>query len=84
MQVELLDWHPEGGGVTRLATLSKHGNVVTDLSFHEQEVNLLATCSHDNYVYIWDVRTPRRPAFELRNMTGSIRVSSLPLGKLSS
>ena len=55
-KVELLDWNPEGGGVKLIGTLSKHGNTITDLSFHEQQTHIITTCSYDNNIHIWDIR----------------------------
>lgn len=41
-QVELLDWGEEGAG-RRVGTLKAHTRVIKDLSWHEQDTNLLAT-----------------------------------------
>ena len=55
-KVELLDWNLEGGGVKLIGTLNKHGNTITDLSFHEQQTHIITTCSYDNNIHIWDIR----------------------------
>ena len=73
-QVELLNWNTEGGGVSLNATLAKHGNIVTDVSFHNQDTNMIATSAHDYYVFIWDIRTPRAPVMEISNMMGANKV----------
>ena len=39
-----------------IGTLSKHGNTITDLSFHEQQTHIITTCSYDNNIHIWDIR----------------------------
>lgn len=38
-----------------------HSRAITDINFHPQDAELLATCSIDTFVYCWDMRTPRRP-----------------------
>ena len=42
--------------MTVLGTLAKHGNTITDLSFHEQQTHLITTCSYDHNIHIWDIR----------------------------
>ena len=69
----MVDFHPEGGGIIRSSTLRGHGNTITDISFHEQQVNLIATAAFDNFVYVWDTRTPRKPSIELSNFTWTNR-----------
>lgn len=41
--------------------LHRHVRAITDINFHPQDPELLATCSIDTFVYCWDMRTPRRP-----------------------
>ncbi|GEQ67983.1 hypothetical protein JCM33374_g1649 [Metschnikowia sp. JCM 33374] len=41
--------------------LHRHTRAITDLHFHPQDPELLATCSIDTFVFTWDMRTPRRP-----------------------
>lgn len=74
VKVELLNWRAEGGDMTVVASLVKHGNDITDLSFHEQETNLITTCSYDKNIHLWDIRTPTRPTSSLFNMTWTSRV----------
>ena len=71
--MDLVDFHPEGAGIIKSHTLRGHGNKITDISFHEQQYNLIATAAHDNYVYVWDIRTPRKPSIELSNLTWTNR-----------
>jgi hypothetical protein len=56
------------------AVLQKHASAIMDLSFHEQETNLLMTCAFENYLYIWDIREPRRPVIELQSINGAYQV----------
>lgn len=41
--------------------LHRHVRAITDINFHPQDPELLATCSIDTFVYCWDMRSPRRP-----------------------
>lgn len=54
--------------------LKGHGNIVSDLSFHEQDTHLIATSSHDNTVRLWDIRTPLAPTFTIKCMHGISRI----------
>lgn len=42
-----------------------HTRAVSDLNWHHFEPALLATCSVDTYINIWDVRDPRKPSVSL-------------------
>ncbi|OBA23214.1 hypothetical protein METBIDRAFT_76273 [Metschnikowia bicuspidata var. bicuspidata NRRL YB-4993] len=41
--------------------LHRHTRAITDIHFHPQDPELLATCLIDTFVFTWDMRTPRRP-----------------------
>lgn len=41
--------------------LHGHSRAVTDINFHPKDPELLALCSVDTFVSVWDLRTPRRP-----------------------
>lgn len=41
--------------------LHRHTRAITDLHFHPQDPEQLATCLIDTFVFTWDMRTPRRP-----------------------
>ena len=73
-QVDLLDWRSEGGGLVEIGSLKRHGHDITDLSFHEQETNIITTCAYDHNIHIWDIRNSRKPATTLSNMTWTSRV----------
>ncbi|CEP63240.1 Mtc5p LALA0_S07e05644g [Lachancea lanzarotensis] len=40
--------------------LHGHFRAITDINFHPQHPEILATCSIDAYVHSWDMRSPRR------------------------
>lgn len=46
-------------------SLRAHTRVITDLSWHKHEPNLLASCSVDTFIHIWDLRDYKRPALSL-------------------
>lgn len=41
--------------------LHGHSRAITDINFHSHDPELLATCSIDSYVHVWDMRDPRKP-----------------------
>lgn len=41
--------------------LHRHTRAITDINFHPSDPELLATCSIDTFLFVWDMRTPRRP-----------------------
>ncbi|KAG5893206.1 hypothetical protein JTB14_025610 [Gonioctena quinquepunctata] len=46
-------------------SLRAHTRVITDLNWHKSEPNLLASCSVDTFIHIWDLRDSRRPTLSL-------------------
>lgn len=48
---------------------------MSDLSFHEQETNMIVTSSHDHTIRLWDIRTPARPTMTKECLHGISRVS---------
>nr|CAH7717717.1 unnamed protein product [Callosobruchus chinensis] len=56
---------------TRLDDLSQthslraHTRVITDLNWHKSDPNLIASCSVDTFIHIWDLRDPKRPTLSL-------------------
>lgn len=43
--------------------LHGHSRAITDINFHPDHPELLATCSVDTSVLAWDTRTPKRPFY---------------------
>jgi WD40 repeat protein len=41
--------------------LHSHTRAITDIHFHPQHPEMLATCSVDSFVLAWDLRTPKEP-----------------------
>ena len=42
-----------------------HTRVITDLNWHRSDPNILASCSVDTFIHIWDLRDARRPSLSL-------------------
>ena len=63
-RVELFTWK----NYSELSTnnlLKSHTRVVTGLSWHPIDPNMIATCSLDTFTYIWDIREPQKPVIPL-------------------
>ncbi|XP_037075346.1 GATOR complex protein WDR59-like [Pollicipes pollicipes] len=63
----------DGADLRDTAKLLSHRRSITDLDWHWSEP-LLATCSVDANVHIWDVREPRRPAAAMRSVESACQV----------
>lgn len=44
--------------------LHSHTRAITDIHFHPQNPEMLATCSVDSFVLAWDLRCPKEPAMK--------------------
>ncbi|KAL3280859.1 hypothetical protein HHI36_004087 [Cryptolaemus montrouzieri] len=62
-RLEVLTWRMEE--LTQTHSLKAHTRVITDLNWHQMDPNLLASCSVDTFIYIWDLRDSRRPSLSL-------------------
>ncbi|AMD18943.1 HBR042Wp [Eremothecium sinecaudum] len=49
--------------------LHGHFRAITDINFHPNHPEILATCSIDTYVHAWDMRSPQRPYYSTRDLT---------------
>ncbi|KAK0087002.1 hypothetical protein PV326_005337 [Microctonus aethiopoides] len=71
-----------GNGGQELITthsLRGHTRVVSDLNWHPKEPDILATCSIDTFIHIWDLRDQRKPSLSLSAVAGSSQVRWNPL-----
>lgn len=46
-------------------SLKAHTRVVSDLNWHPKEPDIIASCSIDTFIHIWDIRDQRRPCLSL-------------------
>ncbi|XP_043265294.1 GATOR complex protein WDR59 isoform X1 [Colletes gigas] len=66
-----------GGGGYELQTtnsLKAHTRVVSDLHWHPKEPDVIASCSIDTFIHIWDIRDQRKPSLSLSAVAGSSQV----------
>ncbi len=63
-------------GVTPVTQLRAHSRTVTDLDWCSAPTHhdLLASCSIDAFVYLWDVRSSQRPVLSLQGLTAASQV----------
>lgn len=59
-----LVWNLEApSSSARQHVLHGHDRAITDINFHAHHLDILATCSIDTFIHVWDLRDPTRPAF---------------------
>ncbi|KAJ1524264.1 hypothetical protein ONE63_010778 [Megalurothrips usitatus] len=71
-RVEVLSW--QNGDLEQRHSLKSHTRVVSDVNWHRFDPNLLASCSIDTFIHVWDMRDTRRPAQSLSAVAGSTQV----------
>ena len=54
-----LVWNLEAEHSPLHATLQMHTRAVSDISWNPSSLNILASCSADTHVHVWDIRAPR-------------------------
>lgn len=65
-RIEILNFN--GGGGYELQTtqsLKAHTRVVSDVNWHPKEPDIIASCSIDTFIHIWDIRDQRKPCMSL-------------------
>ncbi|XP_072051931.1 GATOR2 complex protein WDR59-like [Amphiura filiformis] len=55
-------------------SLKAHTRAVSDLNWAPFENDLLATCSVDTYIFLWDMRAPKKPAASFSTFAGAGQV----------
>ncbi|XP_068202379.1 uncharacterized protein Wdr59 isoform X1 [Palaemon carinicauda] len=71
-RAEVCMW--DEGHLKTLHVLRAHTRTVTDLNWHRTDPHVLATCSIDTFVHIWDVREARKPVTSLTSIAGATQV----------
>ncbi|XP_018577120.1 GATOR complex protein WDR59 isoform X1 [Anoplophora glabripennis] len=62
-RLEVLTWRNDE--LTQTHSLRAHTRVITDLNWHKFDPNLLASCSVDTFIHLWDIRDSKRPTLSL-------------------
>uniref|UniRef100_T1J4A1 WDR59/RTC1-like RING zinc finger domain-containing protein n=1 Tax=Strigamia maritima TaxID=126957 RepID=T1J4A1_STRMM len=78
-KAELIAWQNQDQ-LTTVQSLRAHTRIIGDLNWSPFEPNLLATCSVDNYTFIWDIRDCRRPALSLFSIGKNIFLINIRTG----
>ncbi|XP_076242534.1 WD repeat domain 59 isoform X2 [Calliopsis andreniformis] len=73
-RIEILSLAEMGGHDLQINNLKAHTRVVSDLNWHPKEPNILASCSIDTFIHIWDIRDQRKPSLSLSAVAGSSQV----------
>ncbi|XP_033095696.1 GATOR complex protein WDR59-like [Anneissia japonica] len=55
-------------------SLKAHSRAISDLDWSHFESNLLATCSVDTYIFLWDTRDTRKPSCAFHTVYGAAQV----------
>ena len=65
--LNVLIWDLERISNPMVATFQGHKRSVNDIAWSPKQPDTIASCDADGYVYIWDLRAPRRPSIELHS-----------------
>ncbi|XP_071574180.1 GATOR2 complex protein WDR59 isoform X1 [Temnothorax nylanderi] len=79
-RIEILNFNRAGGyELQTMLSLKAHTRVVSDLNWHPKEPDIIASCSIDTFIHIWDIRDQRKPCVSLSAVAGSSQVRWNPL-----
>ncbi|KAL1490396.1 hypothetical protein ABEB36_013102 [Hypothenemus hampei] len=71
-RLEVLNFREDSLSVSH--SIRAHTRALSGINWHKFEPNILATCSVDTYVNIWDLRDTRKPTVSLANVAESCQV----------
>ncbi|XP_045623217.1 GATOR2 complex protein WDR59 isoform X2 [Procambarus clarkii] len=71
-RAEICQWTE--GSLNGTTSLRAHTRTITDLNWHRFDPHILATCSIDTFVHIWDTRETRKPVASLSAIAGASQV----------
>jgi WD40 repeat protein len=54
-------WDLNNEKMAQQSQLQAHRRPITDMNWSPFQQHLLATCSTDSYVFLWDIRDPNNP-----------------------
>ncbi|KAH0953331.1 hypothetical protein HN011_003128 [Eciton burchellii] len=79
-RIEILSLNGAGGyELQTVQNLKAHTRVISDLNWHPKEPDIIASCSIDTFIHIWDIREQRKPCLSLSAVAGSSQVRWNPL-----
>ncbi|KAI4488494.1 hypothetical protein M0802_011600 [Mischocyttarus mexicanus] len=74
-RIEILNLSTNSGcKLQTVYSLKAHTRVVNDINWHPKEPDIIASCSIDTFIHIWDIRDQRRPCLSLSAVAGSSQV----------
>jgi len=71
-RTEILTW--DSADLTTSSSLRSHTRVVSDLNWHRFDPAILATCSVDTFINVWDIRDHRKPSMSFSAVVGATQV----------
>ncbi|XP_076318578.1 WD repeat domain 59 isoform X2 [Tachypleus tridentatus] len=71
-KAELLTW--KDGELISLNLLRYHTRTITDINWAIFDSSVLATASVDTFIYLWDIRDPRKPIASFSTIVGASQV----------
>ncbi|XP_063236858.1 GATOR2 complex protein WDR59 isoform X2 [Bacillus rossius redtenbacheri] len=72
-RIEIWSWQ-SGCELVPSHAFRAHTRAVSGLDWHRFDPNMLASCSLDTFIHMWDVRDPRRPSLSLSAVAGATQV----------
>ncbi|XP_022243769.1 GATOR complex protein WDR59-like, partial [Limulus polyphemus] len=71
-RAELLTW--KDGELVSQHFLRHHTRTISDINWAVFDPNVLATASIDTFIYLWDIRDPRKPIASFSTVAGASQV----------
>ncbi|XP_021358252.1 WD repeat-containing protein 59-like isoform X1 [Mizuhopecten yessoensis] len=71
-RLDLFAW--KDGVCTNQCMMKGHSRSISDIDWSPFDVNVIASCSVDTFIHLWDVRDPRKPQSSFQTVAGASQV----------
>lgn len=78
-RVEIVNFENSTGyELQPIHSLRAHTRVISGLNWHPKEPDIIATCSIDTFIHIWDLRDVRKPCLSF-SAVGEFSITNISL-----
>ncbi|XP_056008866.1 GATOR complex protein WDR59-like isoform X4 [Ostrea edulis] len=71
-RLDLCSW--KDANISHICSMKGHSRTLSDVGWCPFDVNVIASCSVDTYINLWDVRDPKKPTTSFQTVSGAYQV----------
>ncbi|XP_062593014.1 GATOR2 complex protein WDR59-like isoform X3 [Saccostrea cucullata] len=71
-RLDLCSW--KDSNISHICSMKGHSRTVSDVGWNPFDVNVVASCSVDSFINLWDIRDPKKPSQSFQTVSGAYQV----------